>query len=581
MLHTIKSWLWAIEDRLTIRGQIGIATAALCIALAVSLAGIAALVSRNKIESLISERMEKGAVTLADQLDRYMFERRREIRMLADLGEFHDDWKDQPAKVRAMLDHVQANFPDYAWLGFVDARGTVLAATKGMLEGVSVAKRDWFVKGLKQITVEDVHEAVLLSKLLGAAANGEPHRFVDVAVPIKGPNGETIGVLGAHVNWKWTDDLRRVLSFPDADGGVTDFVILAGDGSVLLGPNVGSKLLPPERITHVGKTMRGTFVDQGNGEAMLTGYAVTRGHRDYEGLSWIVLARRPAASALAASRDIAWAILGFGVLAGILGVLLAIAIAHRAARSLKTLISEADRIGRDAKVTMLPRLRGSREVIKLTRALRALLRRVGFAEERTRVAELRESENARQFAHDLRTLRELADTDPLTHLMNRRSFLEVGHDAMQYFKRYHRSIATFVIDIDKFKEVNDRYGHAAGDAVIKRVGEVIESLIRTTDKVARFGGEEFVVLLREVDEENARRLAERIRQRIEQAPVVFGQTAIGVSVSIGVALAAEHDRDIDDVIERADKGLYMAKNTGRNRIFFMPAISEELQQRVA
>jgi GGDEF domain-containing protein len=79
---------------------------------------------------------------------------------------------------------------------------------------------------------------------------------------------------------------------------------------------------------------------------------------------------------------------------------------------------------------MLPRLRGSREVIKLTRALRALLRRVGFAEERTRVAELRESENAKQFAHDLRTLRELADTDPLTHLMNRRSFLEVGHDAM-------------------------------------------------------------------------------------------------------------------------------------------------------
>jgi diguanylate cyclase (GGDEF)-like protein len=117
--------------------------------------------------------------------------------------------------------------------------------------------------------------------------------------------------------------------------------------------------------------------------------------------------------------------------------------------------------------------------------------------------------------------------------------------------------------------------------VIKRVGEIIESLIRTTDKVARFGGEEFVVLLREVDEEGARRLAERIRQRIEASPIVCGQANIGVSVSIGIAIAAEDDRDIDDVIERADKGLYMAKNTGRNRIFFMPAISEEPQQRVA
>jgi diguanylate cyclase (GGDEF)-like protein len=106
-------------------------------------------------------------------------------------------------------------------------------------------------------------------------------------------------------------------------------------------------------------------------------------------------------------------------------------------------------------------------------------------------------------------------------------------------------------------------------------------MVRATDKAARFGGEEFVILLREIDEENARMLAERIRQAIEGSPVMFGQSEIAVSISVGVSLAVQQDRDIDDVIERADKGLYMAKNTGRNRVFFMPFHDEQMRQRVA
>src|SRR5688572_27128845 len=94
----------------------------------------------------------------------------------------------------------------------------------------------------------------------------------------------------------------------------------------------------------------------------------------------------------------------------------------------------------------------------------------------------------------------MADTDPLSNLLNRRAFLAFADDGFEYFQRYQRSIAMLVIDIDHFKKVNDTHGHATGDVVIRRVGELIETSLRTTDKAGRFGGEEFVVLLREVDE---------------------------------------------------------------------------------
>jgi diguanylate cyclase (GGDEF)-like protein len=581
MLQNFKTFLWTIEDRLTIRQQIGIATAALCIILAVSLAGAAAIISRDKIEAMIADRMHKAAINMSDQIDRYMFERYREVRMLADLGEFHDEWTGHPLRIRMMLERLQASVPDYAWLGFATVDGNVRASTKGMLEGVSVARRDWFIHGLEGATVEDVHEAVLLSKLLQTNANGEPHRFVDIAVPLRDADGGTLGVLGAHLNWTWSDNLRRAASIPDTDGHVTEFLILSKDGIVLLGHDVGQEDLSPARLAEIRSAGSGAFVDKDSDAAFLTGFAVTKGYRDYVSPGWIVLARRPAATALVTASQIGWTMLGLGVVAGILGVALAMLIARRATRPINTLTKEADKVGRDPSVTMLPRLRGCAEALELTGALRSLLRRASFAEDRTRAAELREAENAEQFASDIRTLRHLAETDPLTHLLNRRSFLEVAGDAMQYFKRYRRSIATFVIDIDKFKQVNDRFGHAAGDAVIKRVGEIVGMMVRGTDKAARFGGEEFVILLREIDEENARVLAERIRQAVEDAPVVFGQAEIKVSVSIGISLAVPQDRDIDDVIERADKGLYMAKNTGRNRVFMMPFVEDEMQQRVA
>jgi diguanylate cyclase (GGDEF)-like protein len=253
---------------------------------------------------------------------------------------------------------------------------------------------------------------------------------------------------------------------------------------------------------------------------------------------------------------------------------LALFIAGRIARPIHALTVEADHLGREPGPAMLSRHAGSSEVLQLSTALRSLLRRIGFAEQRVQQAELRATEGAQQYAHDVQMLRHMAETDPLTNLMNRRAFLAAANDAFGYYRRYDRPIAVLMTDIDHFKQVNDSYGHPAGDAVIKRIGELIQDAVRTTDKVGRFGGEEFVVLLREVDEATARGLATRIQERIAATPIGYGSKELPVTVSIGVALVAAGDRDVDDTIERADRGLYMAKNTGRNRVFFYPVTSE-------
>jgi diguanylate cyclase (GGDEF)-like protein len=428
--------------------------------------------------------------------------------------------------------------------------------------------------------VGDVHEAKLLATLLEDDGTGEPFRFVDIAFPFS-RGDRLVGVLGVHLSWQWANTLRGRLLQRTAAPGETDIWVLSGDGVVLLGSELGTKPFSADRLAAMRDSGRGAFVDTTAAGAYLTSYAVTRGYGDYPGLGWTVIARQPESTAFARARELAAIIAWLGAAVALLGIAAALGIAGRISRPIRAITAHADRLGRDPSASTLPRERGSKEVVQLSSALRSLLRRIGFEQQRSQQAELRASENAAQFADDMRALRRLADTDPLTNLMNRRAFLGVAGDALAYFKRYDRPLAMLVIDIDHFKKVNDTFGHAAGDAVICRVGEMVESAMRTTDKAARLGGEEFVVMLREVDELSGRAFADRLRATVAETSVEYGNQTINVTVSIGVALAHASDRDISDTIERADRGLYMAKNTGRDRVFFMPASSEAASRHAA
>jgi diguanylate cyclase (GGDEF)-like protein len=579
LYQKLAECLHRIEDHLTVRTQIAAAIAALSILVVGTLAAGAALVSYNNTSALVNRSLAGIASTTAGRLDRYMAVRQQEMNLFSQLQPLRRLWQTDPVELRHALEQLQNSFSDFAWIGFADVDGKVVASTGGLLQGGSVAARPWFKEGLQRLAIGDVHEAILLSSLLTQRASGEPYRFVDLAVPVRDGDGKLLGVLGGHLNWDWATNLITNVEANDGDTDTT-LSIIDKNGTVLVGPEKGQVKYTGNRLAELLAMRQGTFAETSGQERLLTAFYVSSGHREYQGLNWIVTASQPTSVALAAAISSAQIILCIGAIAALMGLALAVFISRRIARPILAITLEADRIGRTSGPTMLARQSGSMEVVQLSRALRSLLRRIGFAEERTKEAELRATENAMQFKDDLIKMRQLADTDFLTGLLNRRAFLAMADDAVEFSRRYRRSMATLMIDIDHFKKINDTHGHAAGDDAIKGIAGTIGECIRTTDKAARFGGEEFVVLLREIDQETALLLAERIRRSIEQSTISHGATTIPATVSVGVAMFTEGDRDVQDLIERADQGLYVAKKTGRNRTFLMPA-SEARDARAA
>ncbi|MUM77376.1 diguanylate cyclase [Pseudodesulfovibrio sp. F-1] len=160
-----------------------------------------------------------------------------------------------------------------------------------------------------------------------------------------------------------------------------------------------------------------------------------------------------------------------------------------------------------------------------------------------------------------------ADRDGLTRIYNRHTFEERLVYEIKRRRRYNHDLSLLMVDLDHFKQVNDTYGHKAGDMVLRRVGEILSETFRTTDLAARYGGEEFVVLLPHTSEEAAWKLAERIREAIQASVFRFDGHEFAVTASIGVASveAGALTRD-DDLLVKADKALYKAKHNGRNMV---------------
>jgi diguanylate cyclase (GGDEF)-like protein len=158
-----------------------------------------------------------------------------------------------------------------------------------------------------------------------------------------------------------------------------------------------------------------------------------------------------------------------------------------------------------------------------------------------------------------------ATTDPLTTLYNRRYFHKNADREFANSQRYKNAVSLILFDIDDFKSVNDQYSHALGDKVLQQVAKVATDIIRTGDTVARFGGDEFVVLLPMTSSNATEVFAERIRQKIEALSFqVESTTSLGITISAGIATRQESDLDIHNMLKRADKALFKAKAQGRN-----------------
>jgi len=180
--------------------------------------------------------------------------------------------------------------------------------------------------------------------------------------------------------------------------------------------------------------------------------------------------------------------------------------------------------------------------------------------------ELLEKVNA-ELQSKQRDLERLTRLDGLTGLYNRNTFVELTERELVRAQRQGSATAILLLDLDHFKRVNDTWGHPAGDAVLKNVAAVVTQSVRSTDLVGRLGGEEFIILLPGTTLIAARKLAEKVRARLEANPTLFEKTTIQTTASIGLAgTTAAEKRDFDNLYNSADKALYMAKQRGRNQV---------------
>lgn len=194
--------------------------------------------------------------------------------------------------------------------------------------------------------------------------------------------------------------------------------------------------------------------------------------------------------------------------------------------------------------------------------------RIARLEERGDAMRLRIDELERETSHlrqSLQVEQQLAATDPLTRIPNRLAYEQEVQLEFNRWQRFRRPVALAVWDIDEFKAINDRFGHKAGDKVLFAVAQVLRKQLRSTDFVARVGGEEFVMLLPGADPEQARRLCEELRRKVSALGFHFGGTPVRITSSVGITDFRIEDTP-DTAFERADAALYRAKKAGRDRV---------------
>ncbi|WP_264666342.1 GGDEF domain-containing protein [Azospirillum fermentarium] len=527
-------------------------------ALILVFAGIVGLVtgarSERQLQEEIGRSLKEAAFQMAERLDTDMWARSNHVSVLARVSAMRD-W----AVAQTVVNELKATDHTLAWVGVTDRQGRVMASSGGVLLGADLSGRPVFQNGIRGHFVGDVHDAVLLARLL-PNPTGEAMKFVDVSTPLKDESGETVGVLATHFSWAWAREVRDILLAPMRQRQGVDLFIIGADGVVLLGPD--STLGTAAALTSVdlarAERARGglagwTVERWGDGRDYLTGYAASPGHGGYPGLGWTVLARQPVDVAFAGARALRWEILGWGAGGALLFSVLAWAAAGRIVRPVRAIAGAAARLRRGEPGVEIPEVRGAWELTEMSRALRGM------------VATLTDTR------HALARMEDMAYQDRLTGLPNRR-----------FFDQYVEGLATrtggqpyavLYLDLDGFKPVNDTLGHPAGDAVLRQVAARLAAALRAEDVVARLGGDEFVVIL------NSHGTGEplpplgaitaRLIATVNEPLVIQGQV-VRVGCSIGVAVGpAETGSDrgaaVQTVLDRADSALYAAKRAGRNR----------------
>jgi len=511
------------------------------------------------------ERLGASARIAATVLSENLSERIREIILLTRNPLYRDLALNDP-RIRLNLEQVKNSYAQYSWIGTADLDGRVEAATSKHLEGADVSKRPWFQAALKKPFVGDVHEAMLLAKLLPAPASDQPIRFIDFSAPIYDSTGILKGVIGAHAHWEWAGDLLAGVIPPYFSRDHIELFIVNRKGEIIYPENLPGHITAPP-LSELTSTARNPVLTWSDHARYVTAFAPVKTPEISTPLDWTVVVRQQESTALTQVNKLLRVNLLTMLFAGIIFIALAWVVANNISRPVKALTKSARRIQEGKKDVDFSTNFWADELQKLSDALRGMSATLIQQKD-----ELAQSNQTLEAKVELRTqelqalniaLERLARTDALTNLPNRMSTTERLEIEFARFKRTGVPYSVLVLDIDFFKRINDTYGHAIGDDMLRHVATVLITTLRNTDFVGRTGGEEFVIILPETDLSAAIIVAEKVRVAVASSSA---PSAGNVTVSIGVREVLASDLDAQTAVTRADGLMYQAKANGRNRI---------------
>jgi diguanylate cyclase (GGDEF)-like protein len=470
----------------------------------------------QQIQKQVGANLANVAQQVVQQLEQGMSERLRDMQTAARLME-DPNTTPSAAGSEDLIEALYSSHEEYAWIGIADTAGHVIASSGNILEGADVGERPWFQGALQQTYfIGDVHGAVLLEKILNPNGD-EPLRFVDISLPLTRSDGTIWGVFASHLDWRWAESVKaQAMQSLNVLPG-EDLLVVSSKGQIILGPEQ-LRGQPLQTKLNSEVTSRGWGIQLWReGTEYLVGYAQVGGD-DYKGPQWQVIVREPIATALAPVQALRWRAAWIGLAVALLFAGIGWVSAGRIARPFVDLSGKLER-----------------EVAERTEELRASNEK----------------------------LKRLARTDSLTGLLNRRALFEQAHQLQQSARRHEQKLAVVMIDLDQFKRVNDRYGHAAGDEVLEAFAEEVRAHLREVDVGARTGGEEFTLVLDGSHANQAKQAVERISQAFKQRQFGGGDETFNVTFSAGI-VTWDLEQSFDKTVARADKRLYEAKEKGRD-----------------
>lgn len=503
------------------------------------------------IKNDVGQNLAESAYLMSDKLDHYMWSRSAELAVLTSLDVLKTSNKlDQ---VQRIVDELQHRIPAFSWIGYLSPQGDVLAASNKMLLGQNIAQRPVFNQATEQPFFGDVHEAVLLANLL-PNPSGEPMKFVDISYPIFDQDNKLTGILAAHLSWNWAQEVRNLILSPFKQHKQLEMLVISKqDNRIILGPQKElGQILSLDSIELARKGENAYRIETWpDGKPYITGFIQTKGYQNYPGLDWTILSRQPLNQAFYAVNELQLLVWLIGGLFALIFAFISWQLASRISRPLEAISRSAKQISQGNNIE-IPLHRGLKDIEVLSNSLHNM------------VQNLTQTESA------LANMKELAHHDHLTGLPNRVALDEYLKKTCAKAMQNQASLTFFYMDLDKFKEVNDKHGHNIGDLLLKEVAQRLHHNIKSSDYLVRLGGDEFLLILM-IEKGNlievATDIANRIIEHLNQ-PFIIEQHSLSIGCTIGAASWPNDHLDPLDVIHLADQTLFKAKEAGRNCVLF-------------